>query len=290
MAKKGGLGKGLGALISEASSDVNNEEVNTGVFEMDINDIEPNLDQPRKHFDELKIKDLADSILSHGMIQPIIVAKKNGTYKIIAGERRWRAAKLAGIKKVPVVIKDVSSQEIMEMALIENLQRQDLNSIEEAEAYNKLALDYDLTQEEIAETVGKSRSAVANTLRLLNLCEEVKRMIINEELTSGHARTLITVEDEYDQKAIAQYVVMNDLSVGETEDYIRKLNNPDNKKDKTKETKSADLKFVENELMSILGTKVNMKDKKDKGKIEIEYFSKDERERVIEMIYRLKKQ
>lgn len=277
MVKKG-LGKGLGALIaSEANDD------NTGIIEIRINELEPNSDQPRKYFDDDKLVQLSDSIKQHGVIQPIIVKKHNNIYTIIAGERRWRAAKLAGLTKVPVLVKEYTDKQVMEIALIENLQREDLNPIEEADAYQRLIDEYHLTQEQISESLGKSRPAIANTLRLLNLPNSIKKFVISGDLSSGHARCLIVLSDEVKQQVAANYIIDNKLSVRETEKYIKKLMEDAPKKvNKT----NPDIIDIENKLKNILGTKVKLLAKNNKGKITIEYFSNDELDRIIEFFYR----
>lgn len=277
---KKGLGKGLGALI-------NNEAIedNTGVLELRINDIEPNAAQPRKLFDDEKLVQLAESIKQHGIIQPIIVKKDNSTFTIIAGERRWRAAKLAGLDTIPALIKDFTELQVMEVALIENLQREDLNPIEEANAFINLMNEFNLTQEQIAEKIGRSRSAIANTIRLLGLTNDVKKYIISGDLTSGHARTLVIIESEELQKTAAEYIINNKLSVRETENYIKGLLN---KKQKNRNTKidNPEYKYVEDKLKNILGTKVKLNANKNKGKITIEYYSNDELDRLLEFFYR----
>jgi len=276
---KKGLGKGLGALISTESI-----EDDTGVVELRVNEIEPNAGQPRKSFDDEKLVQLADSIKQHGIIQPIIVKKENNTYIIVAGERRWRAAKLAGLSKVPVLIKDFTEKQVMEIALIENLQREDLNPIEEADAFIHLMNEFNLTQEQIAETIGRSRSAIANTIRLLGLSNDVKKFVISGDLTSGHARTLVIIQDENLQKNAAEYIIQNCLSVRETENYIKTLlKKKENKKTKTE---NPDFKDVEDKLKNILGTKVKLQSKNNKGKITIEYYSNDELDRLLDFFYR----
>ncbi len=279
MVKKG-LGKGLGALIINEAI-----EENTGVLELKINDIEPNAGQPRKLFDDEKLLQLSESIKQHGVIQPIIVKKDNNTFTIIAGERRWRAAKLAGLNTIPALIKDFTDLQVMEVALIENLQREDLNPIEEANAFINLMNEFNLTQEQIAEKIGRSRSAIANTIRLLGLSNYVKKFIISGDLTSGHARTLVIIESEELQKTAAEYIIKNKLSVRETENYIKSLLN---KKQNNKNTKtiSPEYKYVEDKLKNILGTKVKLNANKNKGKITIEYYSNDELDRLLEFFYK----
>lgn len=276
MGKKG-LGKGLGALISSA----NNESEHTGIKELKINEIEPNVNQPRKNFDDEKLKNLAESIKQHGIVQPIIVKQENNTYRIVAGERRWRAARIAGLTTVPVIIKDISDRQVMEIALIENLQREDLNPIEEAEAYEKLIKEYGITQEEVSNIVGKSRSAIANSIRLLSLAEKIKDFIAGEELSSGHARALLGIVDKELQLKAAQEVIERKLSVRETEMLVKKYNS---KKKKTKKKEKSEEYFeIEERLKNILGTKVQLISSNKKGKILIEYYSNDELERLLEL-------
>lgn len=275
---KKGLGKGLGALLDTENilSD------NSGIVELKITDVEPNKDQPRKSFNHEKLQALAESISQHGIVQPIIVKKNDNGYTIIAGERRWRAAKIAGLKTIPAIIKDLSSRETMEIALIENLQREDLNPIEEAEAYQKLMEEHGLTQDELSKIVGKSRAAIANSVRLLSLTDKVKEMLINESLTPGHARTLITIEDKEKQERLAEEIVSKNLSVRDTEKLVneRKDNRPRDKKP----VKDANILDIEERLKSILGTKVDLHHNKNKGKIIIEYYSNDEFNRIIELL------
>jgi ParB family transcriptional regulator, chromosome partitioning protein len=213
--KKSGLGKGLGALISSANSE------ESGVREIKINEIEPNLNQPRKNFNDEKLLQLSESIKQHGIVQPIIVKREDETYRIVAGERRWRAARLAGLTSVPVIIKELSNKQVMEIALIENLQREDLNAIEEAEAFERLIKEYNLTQEEVSTAVGRSRSAIANSIRLLVLSEKIKGFVINGELSSGHARALIAIQDSSLQQNIADEVISKNLNVRETEKLVK---------------------------------------------------------------------
>ena len=284
MAKKTGLGRGLGALIENVET-VNTE--NQGILEIDIQQIEPNLEQPRKFFDEEKIQELADSIQKHGLIQPLIVSKVGDYYKIIAGERRWRAAKKAGLKKLPVVVKEVSSKELMELAIIENVQREDLNPLEEAIAYEKLSTDFSMTQEDIAESVGKSRSAVANTMRLLSLTEGVQKMIVEGSLSAGHARCIAGIKEPELQSKVAAMVIAMSWNVRQTEEYVKNLYATKNKKKEKQQkdpSRAVEIQYVERTLREIFNTKVSIKDVENKGKIEIEYYSADERERILELL------
>ena len=293
---KKGLGKGLDSLIPMGSEIENitkpvkkakNEPKTNenGVIELKVNQIEPNREQPRKNFDEDALQELADSIKKHGIIQPLVVQKKGEYYEIIAGERRWRAAKIAGLKHIPVVIKDYSEQEMVEIALIEKTQIQDLNPIEEAMAFKQLMQEYDLKQDELAERVSKSRTAVTNSMRLLKLPQKIMEMVINNELSSGHARTLLSIEDEDLQIKVAELVILKQMSVRETENYVKKLQN---NKNKSKDTKNTDNDFVyrdiENKIKEIVGTKVKVNHKNNgKGKIEIEFYSDDELERIYDL-------
>ncbi len=278
MVKKG-LGKGLGALISNEAT-----EDESGIIELKINELEPNAGQPRKHFDDEKLVQLSESIKQHGIIQPIIVKKDNSRYTIIAGERRWRAAKLAGLSKVPVLVKEFTNRQVMEVALIENLQREDLNPIEEADAFMHLMNEYNMTQEQIAETIGRSRPAIANALRLLGLAEGVKKYVVSGDLSSGHARTLVIIQDSDLQLKTAEYIIANKLSVRETENYVKRLFQ--NKREVKKEEESADFRYVEDRLKNILGTKVKLQANNNRGKITIEYYSNDELDRLLEFFYK----
>ena len=283
--KRAALGKGLGALIKENTT----VETKNSVIEVDINKIEPGVGQPRKNFDKEKIEALAESIKEHGIIQPLIVTKENETYYIIAGERRWRAARVAGIKKIPVIERTATTKEVMELALIENIQREDLNPVEEAEAYQKLMEEFSMTQDQVATVVGKSRPAVANTLRLLNLSKDVRGFLISGELTVGQARPLLAIEKAKDQKVAAEYVVKAGLNARQVEQYVKRISS---KAEKTKNDDDSakniinkqEIKFVQDKLRASLGTKVLLNDNKGKGKITIEYYSEDERERLIELL------
>ena len=292
MAAKRGLGKGIDAMISGDDTKAKKvvQEVIKEVDTIDINKIEPNSNQPRKNFNEDKIHELAESIKQHGLIEPLIVQKgKKGFYTIIAGERRWRAAREAGVKEIPVVVKEYSDQQVMEIALIENIQREDLNAIEEAEAYERLIKDFNLKQDEVAERVSKSRVAITNSLRLLKLDPRVREMIIEDKIKSGHARALLSVTDPEEQYRLAVMIFDNSMSVRETEKMVKKYLADKDKP--TKEVKKKDTqteliyKDYEEKLKTVIGTKVNINNKgKGKGKIEIEYFSPDEFDRIIGMM------
>ncbi|HHV60306.1 MAG TPA: ParB/RepB/Spo0J family partition protein [Clostridiaceae bacterium] len=286
MAKKA-LGKGLEALFPSNESIPTIESTDTkNVIELKINEIDPNVNQPRKKFDDEKLTQLAESIKQHGIVQPIIVKKEGNSYKIVAGERRWRAARIAGLTKVPVIIKDLSDREILEVALIENLQREDLNPIEEAEAYDKLINDYGLTQEELSEIIGKSRSAVANSVRLLKLSNENRKNVVEGLLSSGHARALLAIEDEELQNKIADEIILRDLNVRETEKLIRKYlkNKPVDKKIKNKDVEYVQ---IEEKLKDIFKTKVELQKGNKKGKILIEYYSDEELDRILGLFDKL---
>lgn len=299
MASKRGLGAGIDTLIPKRQESDNSGKVETKtvvkeVDTIDINKIEPNHSQPRKSFNEDALQELADSIKQHGMIEPLIVQQgEKGFYKIIAGERRWRAAKIAGIKDIPVVVKDYTNQEIMEIALIENIQREDLNPIEEAEAFQRLIEEYHLKQDEVAEKVSKSRVAITNALRLLKLNEKVREMVIEDKIKSGHARALLAIEDLELQYNTAIKVFDEKLSVRETEKLVKRILKGDiEKKEKiTPVDEQLEVVFAEyaEKLKSIMGTKVNINRNKDgkKGKIEIEYYSSEEFERIMDMMSHL---
>ena len=276
-----GLGKGLDALLGPIN---NLEDEKNNILEVKINEVEPNKDQPRKDFDEEKLKALADSIKEHGIVQPIIVRKEETGYSIVAGERRWRAAKIAGLKKIPVIVKELTPQEVMEIALIENLQREDLNPIEEAEAYQKLMKEYKMTQEDVAKIVGKSRAAIANSVRLLTLVEEVKNMLKEGNLSSGHARALVTIDDGERQKELAEKIINNNLSVRETEKLVSNEMKEKKEAPKDLEKKNIEIEALEEKLKSFYGTKVNLSKNANKGKIIIEYYSKDEFDRIIDLL------
>lgn len=294
---KKGLGRGLGALFDDSKSEKSSEGFDflsdlsdTEIADSDsikmikVRDIEPNKNQPRKTFDKEKLEILSSSIAAHGIVQPILVKPNiNGTYMIVAGERRWRAAKLAKIKEVPCVIRELDEPAVMEIALIENLQREDLNPIEEAEGYRRLMETCELTQEEVAEKVGRSRSAVANSLRLNNLSERVKQMVIDGKLSQGHARALLSITDDNEQFELAKFIIEKGLNVRQVEKLVSDTSE-NKKKPKTKQVTGMMKKYfseVENDLGSRLGTKVKISEGANKGKIEIECYSKDDLERIL---------
>lgn len=288
---KGGLGKGLEALFP-SNVDVNNLSQSTskredGIIELKINEIEPDINQPRKTFDDEKLQELADSIKEHGVIQPIIVTKKEDYYQIIAGERRWRASKKAGMKTIPAIIREYDEKKIREISLIENIQRQNLNPIETAKAIKELMDEHDLTQDEIAKTLGKSRSTIANTLRVLNLDERVQEMIENGQISEGHARTLASIESPTKQYKLALDIINMDLSVRDAENYAKsKKEGKEFKKTAPKKGKLEVIcQEIENEMKRVLGTKVTLNAAtKSRGKIVIEYFSQEELERILEIL------
>ena len=250
-----------------------------------ISNVEPNRDQPRKQFDEDALLELSESVKQYGILQPLLVSDKKDYYEIIAGERRWRAAKLAGLKEVPVIVKEFSAQELVEISLIENIQREDLNPVEEAMAYKRLMDEFHLKQDEIADRVGKSRTAVTNSMRLLKLSAKVQQMLIDEMITAGHARAILAISDKEKQETVAMRVFDEKLSVRETESLVKRILNPQKeKKQKTTTAEDAIYESLEEKMKGIMGTRVLIHRKKnDKGKIEIEYYSKDELERIIDL-------
>lgn len=324
--RKNGLGRGLDAFFPDRTSTVKestrktttktvNTDKKTGVTEKEvahttvkrktagqksgamivkISSVEPNINQPRKQFDEDALLELSESVKQYGILQPLLVSDKKDYYEIIAGERRWRAARMAGIKEVPVVIRDYTDKEIMEISLIENIQREDLNPIEEAEAYESLISEYNLKQEEVAERVSKSRSTITNSLRLLKLCEDVRQMVMYNMISTGHARALIPIEDPKLQYETAAIVYDQKLSVRETEAYVKAiLEKKPEKEEKQKPQKDLSVFYsdIENKLKSILGAKIAIKaSNNDKGKIEINYYSQDELDRITEMLYSINKE
>lgn len=285
--KKTGLGKGLDSMIPpkatpKAVKGKESASSKTGETILKINEVEPNKKQPRKFFNEEALMELSDSIKQHGIVQPLVVKKQKDYYEIIAGERRWRAAKMAGLKEVPVVIKDYSPQEIMEVALIENIQREDLNPVEEAKAYQNLIKEYNLKQEEVANRVSKSRSAITNSLRLLKLCDPVLNYLIEETISSGHARALLALDDPEKQVSVAEKIVKEHLSVRETEKLVKNLNQPEKKVPKKELKNDFVYKDMEEKLKQKIGTKVKINRKSENsGKIEIEYYTQDDLEKII---------
>ena len=308
--KKGGLGKGLDSLIpSGAPKNKKNiteekkqpvkvvEKVVEKIVEkpvemkMKITEVEPNREQPRKNFDEDALLELAESIKQFGVLQPLLVQKKDDYYEIIAGERRWRAAKLAGLKEVPVIIKDFSDQEVVEIALIENIQRENLNPIEEAMAYKRLLKEFNLKQDEVAERVSKSRTAVTNSMRLLKLNDRVQQMIIDDMISTGHARALLAIEDEEQQYMLANKIFDEKLSVRETEKLVKALKNPKKEEKKPEVENQFVYTNLEEQMKSLIGTKVSVHAKANgKGKIEIEYYSAEDLERIYELLEQQPKQ
>lgn len=301
--KKGGLGKGLDSLIQSSSShqktatrsEVKEEKVVEKIVEkivekpveqkIRLSQIEPNREQPRKNFDEEALQELSDSIKQYGVIQPLVVKKNKDYYEIIAGERRWRAAKMAGIKEVPVIIKDYTDQEIVEISLIENIQRENLNPIEEALAYKRLMEEFHLKQDEIANRVSKSRTAVTNSLRLLKLDERVSQMLIDEQLTTGHVRALLAIEDKEAQYEAAKKVYEERLSVRDTEKLVKLIMTPKPQKVKKELSHGEIYQNMEERMKEIFGSKVSINRKSEhKGKIEIEYYSDEELERILDIM------
>ena len=319
--RKNGLGRGLDAFFpdrasvvkeparktttktvkTEKKSDVAEKQTNptvakkqtadskTGAMIVKISSVEPNMDQPRKQFDEDALMELSESIKQYGVLHPLLVSDKKDYYEIIAGERRWRAAKLAGLTEIPVIVKEFSEQELVEISLIENIQREDLNPIEEAQAYKRLLTEFHLKQDEVAERVSKSRTAVTNAMRLLKLNEKVQQMVIDEMLTTGHARALLGIEDQDIQYVLAQQIFDQKLSVRDTEKLVKSMQNE--KKGKKKEPEKLDSKLLaiysdlEEQMKKIMGTKVLINSKNsNSGKIEIEYYSQDELDRIIDLI------
>ena len=293
MSKKFGLGKGLNALIPEdtilstldTKVEKNEDIKEKGSILIDINLIKSNEDQPRKSFDDEKILELAESIKSNGIIQPLVLKKVDDEYIIVAGERRWRAAKSIGLKEVPAIVMNLTEKQILEISLIENIQREDLNSIEEALAYKRLINEFDLTQEELSKRIGRSRVTITNTLRLLNLSEDVQQYIIEGVISEGHGRALLGITDSKVQCELAQNVIDDKLSVRELELLIRKLKtSPTRSKSKASNETNPYYKDVTYKLENHFGTKVNITNKINKGKIEIEYYSEEDLQRILEII------
>ena len=290
MAMKKGLGKGLDSMIPEKKTKAEMKEVqDKALAEIKISEIDPNIGQPRKSFNEDELLELAESIKIHGVIQPIILTKRGKRYEIIAGERRWRASKLAGLTKIPAVIREYTDKEIMEVSLIENIQRQDLNPIEEALAFKNLIDEYKMKQDDLAERVSKSRSAITNALRLLKLDDKVKAMLAEGLISTGHARAILAIEDKNKQQILATRIFDEKLSVRETEKLVKQI--LENKESKKEEKSSEKLiyKKLEDSLKSIIGSKVSIKGKDNgKGKIEIDYYSIEELDRITELLSTIK--
>lgn len=305
-AKKSGLGRGLDALFPEKSvpsksvakdtrekaavhpvknDEKKEEKISGGPMIVKISKVEPNREQPRKKFDEDALLELSESIKQYGILQPLLVSDKKSYFEIIAGERRWRAAKMAGLKEVPVVVKEFSNQEIVEISLIENIQREDLNPVEEAQAYRRLIEEFYLKQDEIAERVSKSRTAVTNSLRLLKLSPKVQEMVVDEMISAGHARAILGISDFETQEMIALKVFDHKLSVRETEALVRKILKPSNQKETVSNSaEDAVYESLEEKMKTITGTRVSIHRKKNnKGKIEIEYYSREDLERIIDL-------
>lgn len=289
--KRSGLGKGLDSLIPNKSvkgtneNKVTEEKLGSGEQMVKITAVEPNSEQPRRTFEEDSLLELADSIKQFGVLQPLLVQKKKDYYEIIAGERRWRAAKIAGIKEIPVIIKEYTKQEAVEIALIENIQREGLNPIEEAMAFKKLLIEFELKQDEVAERVSKSRTTVTNSMRLLKLNSKVQQMIVDDMISTGHARALLAIDDEEQQYVLASKIFDEKLSVRETEKMIKDLKNP--KKEKQQKVVKNDFVYqdIEERVRTVIGTKVNVNQKRNgKGKIEIEYYSEEELERIFDLL------
>lgn len=288
MKQQRGLGRGLNALLSDEalSMPTNEEEQEAAVKIVDINEIEPNYEQPRKTFNEEDLHELSQSILEHGIIQPLIVKKKNNKYQIVAGERRYRAARIAKLDKVPIIVKDFSEQEVLEVALIENIQREDLNPMELALGYELLMKQFNLSQEQVADKVGKSRSAVANIIRLLKLTPYVQEKLKDNELSYGHARALLAVKENNLQREIADFIISKKLSVREVEKYIQSILLDKPKKEKQKAIYNPFYREIQEDLQKLLGTKVSISKGNKKGKIEIEYYSEEELARIIHIMNR----
>lgn len=292
--KKNALGKGLNVLIPETGPQPpqrrrrksSSEASDQGVM-ISVNEIEPNRNQPRKTFDDASLQELAESIKQFGIIQPIVVKKKDEYYEIIAGERRWRAAKIAGLLEVPVIVKEYKENEIVEISLIENIQRENLNPIEEAQAYKTLMEEFELKQEEVAQKVSKSRSTITNSLRLLKLTKEVQEMLVEEKISMGHARALLAITDSDIQISVAKKVYEEALSVRDIEKLVKDMAKPAKKEEKEPNEYQYLYRDIEENLKQILGNKVTIKNRKNnKGKIEIEYYSQDDLERIIELLQR----
>lgn len=297
MALKRGLGKGLDSLIptnvmmesevkhATVSTASSPEEEKDGTLMVKLSKVEPNREQPRKNFDEDSLQELAESLKQFGMLQPILVQNRGDYYEIIAGERRWRAAKIAGLKEVPVIVRELTDQEIVEISLIENIQREDLNPIEEAQAYKRLLTEFHLKQDEVAERVSKSRTAVTNSMRLLKLCDEVQKMVVDDMISTGHARALISIEDPEEQYLIAQKIFDEKLSVREVEKLVKDLHKPPKPPKEENKTLQAIYQEISERLKQSLSTKVSVSAKQNgAGKIEIEFYNHEDLERLLEQI------
>ena len=297
MALKRGLGKGLDSLIptnvmmesevkhATVSTASSAEEGKDGTLMVKLSKVEPNREQPRKNFDEDSLQELAESLKQFGMLQPILVQNRGDYYEIIAGERRWRAAKIAGLKEVPVIVRELTDQEIVEISLIENIQREDLNPIEEAQAYKRLLTEFHLKQDEVAERVSKSRTAVTNSMRLLKLCDEVQKMVVDDMISTGHARALISIEDPEEQYLIAQKIFDEKLSVREVEKLVRDLHKQPKPPKEENKTLQAIYQEISERLKQSLSTKVSVSAKQNgAGKIEIEFYNHEDLERLLERI------
>ena len=297
MALKRGLGKGLDSLIptnvmmesevkhATVSTASSPEEEKDGTLMVKLSKVEPNREQPRKNFDEDSLQELAESLKQFGMLQPILVQNRGDYYEIIAGERRWRAAKIAGLKEVPVIVRELTDQEIVEISLIENIQREDLNPIEEAQAYKRLLTEFHLKQDEVAERVSKSRTAVTNSMRLLKLCDEVQKMVVDDMISTGHARALISIEDPEEQYLIAQKIFDEKLSVREVEKLVKDLYKPPKPPKEENKTLQAIYQEISERLKQSRSTKVSVSAKQNgAGKIEIEFYNHEDLERLLERI------
>ena len=297
MALKRGLGKGLDSLIptnvmmesevkhATVSTASSAEEEKDGTLMVKLSKVEPNREQPRKNFDEDSLQELAESLKQFGMLQPILVQNRGDYYEIIAGERRWRAAQIAGLKEVPVIVRELTDQEIVEISLIENIQREDLNPIEEAQAYKRLLTEFHLKQDEVAERVSKSRTAVTNSMRLLKLCDEVQKMVVDDMISTGHARALISIEDPEEQYLIAQKIFDEKLSVREVEKLVKDLYKPPKPPKEENKTLQAIYQEISERLKQSLSTKVSVSAKQNgAGKIEIEFYNHEDLERLLERI------
>ena len=297
MALKRGLGKGLDSLIptnvmmesevkhATVSTASSPEEEKDGTLMVKLSKVEPNREQPRKNFDEDSLQELAESLKQFGMLQPILVQNRGDYYEIIAGERRWRAAKIAGLKEVPVIVRELTDQEIVEISLIENIQREDLNPIEEAQAYKRLLTEFHLKQDEVAERVSKSRTAVTNSMRLLKLCDEVQKMVVDDMISTGHARALISIEDPEEQYLIAQKIFDEKLSVRDVEKLVKNLHKPAKPKKTDDKTMQVIYQDIEEKLKQKLGRKVTVTSRGEgSGKIEIEFYNHEDLDRLLDVL------